>query len=162
MLRDNEPPFDWHLFASQDVSVAKEGSEKLARSIVGRLRGAGHEAYFAGGCVRDRLLGISPPVGDYDIATSARPEEVQRLFPRTVAVGAQFGVILVVDGDVSVEVATFRADDAYLDGRRPSAVRFTTAREDAERQDFTVNGMFEDPDTGEVFDYVGGREDLAR
>ncbi len=143
-------------------SVATESSEKVARDIVRRLRAAGYEAYFAGGSVRDRLRGIAPPVGDYDVATNARPDEVQRLFPRTVAVGAQFGVILVVEGDVSIEVATFRADDAYVDGRHPTSVRFTTARQDAERRDFTINGMFEDPETGEVFDFVGGRADLER
>ena len=136
-------------------------AESVARSIVERLRGEGHEAYFAGGCVRDHLLG-RPPAGDFDVATSARPEEVQRLFPHTVAVGAQFGVILVVDGDENVEVATFRADDAYVDGRHPVAVRYTTAEEDAARRDFTVNGMFADPFTWEVKDYVGGREDLER
>ncbi len=143
-------------------SVATESSDRVARDILRRLRAAGYEAYFAGGSVRDRLLGIAPPVGDYDVATNARPDEVQRLFPRTVAVGAQFGVILVVEGDVSIEVATFRADDAYVDGRHPTSVRFTTARQDAERRDFTINGMFEDPETGEVFDFVGGRADLER
>ncbi|MGH7898428.1 MAG: CCA tRNA nucleotidyltransferase [Candidatus Binatia bacterium] len=137
-------------------------SEALARRIVERLRAAGHEAYFAGGCVRDRLLGLAEPTGDFDVATSARPDEVQRLFPRTVAVGAQFGVILVVDGDSQVEVATFRADDAYLDGRHPVAVRFTTPEEDARRRDFTINGMFADPFSGEIKDFVGGREDLER
>ena len=137
-------------------------SEALAKRIVERLRSAGHEAYFAGGCVRDRLLGLAEPTGDFDVATSARPEEVQRLFRHTVAVGAQFGVILVVEGDTRVEVATFRADDAYVDGRHPTAVRFTTAEEDAERRDFTINGMFADPFTGEIKDYVGGREDLER
>ncbi|MBI2963716.1 MAG: CCA tRNA nucleotidyltransferase, partial [Deltaproteobacteria bacterium] len=122
---------------------------------------AGHVAYFAGGCVRDHLLG-RPPVGDFDVATSARPEAVQRLFPRTVAVGAQFGVILVLHDDVRVEVATFRADEAYVDGRHPVAVRFTTPEEDAARRDFTINGMFADPFTWQVHDFVGGREDLAR
>ena len=136
-------------------------AETVARDIVRRLRDRGHVAYFAGGSVRDHLLGISPR-GDFDVATSARPEEVQRLFPRTVAVGAQFGVILVVENDVRVEVATFRADDAYVDGRHPVGVRYTTAEEDAARRDFTVNGMFADPFTWEVKDYVGGRADLAR
>src|SRR5437762_5685317 len=136
--------------------------ESVARGIIDRLRDHGHQAYLAGGCVRDRLLGLSRPVGDFDVATSARPEEVQRLFAHTIAVGAQFGVMLVVEGDVRVEVATFRADEAYLDGRHPSSVRFTTPEEDAARRDFTINGMFEDPVTGEVLDFVGGRRDLER
>jgi poly(A) polymerase len=137
-------------------------SERVARAIIERLCDHGHQAYLAGGCVRDRLLGLARPVGDFDVATSARPEEVQRLFAHTVAVGAQFGVILVVDGDVRVEVATFRADEAYVDGRHPSSVRFTTPEEDAARRDFTINGMFEDARTGEVLDFVGGRRDLER
>ncbi len=136
-------------------------AEPAARAVVERLRGAGYVAYFAGGCVRDHLLG-RPLAGDFDVATSARPEAVQRLFPRTVAVGAQFGVILVLQDEVRVEVATFRADDAYVDGRHPVAVRFTTAEEDAVRRDFTINGMFADPFTWEIHDFVGGREDLAR
>ncbi len=136
--------------------------EGVARGIVARLRDRGHQAYLAGGCVRDRLLGLARPAGDFDVATSARPEEVERLFGHTIAVGAQFGVILVVEGDVRVEVATFRADDAYVDGRHPSSIRFTTPEEDAARRDFTINGMFEDPVTGEVLDFVGGRRDLER
>ena len=135
-------------------------AERVARDVVARLQSAGHVAYFAGGSVRDRLLGLEPH-GDFDVATSARPDEVQRLFARTVAVGAQFGVILVVDRDTRVEVATFRADDAYVDGRHPVSVRFTTPEEDAARRDFTINGMFADPFTGEIFDFVGGRDDLA-
>jgi poly(A) polymerase len=137
-------------------------AEGVARGIIERLRDHGHQAYLAGGCVRDRLLGLARPVGDFDVATSARPEEVQRLFAHTIAVGAQFGVILVVEGDVRVEVATFRADEAYVDGRHPSSVRFTTPEEDAARRDFTINGMFEDVRTGEVLDFVGGRRDLER
>ncbi len=133
----------------------------LATSIVARLREHGHVAYFAGGSVRDHLLGLDED-HDVDVATSARPEAVQALFPHTVAVGAQFGVILVVDGDARVEVATFRADDAYVDGRHPTAVRYTTPEEDAARRDFTINGMFADPETWEIHDFVGGREDLAR
>jgi poly(A) polymerase len=106
------------------------------------------------------LLGVEAK--DYDIATSARPEEVQRLFPRTVAVGAHFGVICVLDHGHQFEVATFRSDGAYVDGRHPDAVTFSTPREDAERRDFTVNGMFYDPVAGEVIDYVEGRADLER
>jgi poly(A) polymerase len=132
--------------------------ESTARSIVGRLREAGHAAYFAGGCVRDMLLGKTPQ--DFDIATDAHPEEVQSLFPRTVAVGAQFGVILVVEGGGEYEVATFRADGVYLDGRRPRDVTFTTAEGDARRRDFTVNGLFFDPEKNAVLDFVDGRRDL--
>jgi poly(A) polymerase len=142
--------------------VVAARAKEVAIDIVRRLRAAGHVAVLAGGCVRDRLLGLEDPRGDYDVATSARPEEVQRLFPRTVAVGAQFGVVRVVQDGVEVEVATFRSDESYVDGRHPVSVRFTTAREDAERRDFTINGMFYDPISDRVLDYVGGREDLER
>ena len=131
---------------------------RVAADIVRRLRAAGHEAYLAGGCVRDRLLGREPQ--DYDVATSAPPEAVQGLFPRTVPVGVQFGVILVVDRGGRFEVATFRSDDAYVDGRRPRAVHFGSAREDACRRDFTINALFEDPLSGEIHDFVGGVADL--
>ena len=130
----------------------------LAAGIVRRLRDAGHEAYFAGGCVRDQLLGREPL--DYDVATSAPPEAVQALFPRTVAVGAQFGVILVLERGVPFEVATFRADDAYVDGRRPTSVRFTTAEEDARRRDFTINALLFDPIESRIVDFVDGQADL--
>jgi poly(A) polymerase len=130
----------------------------LATGIVRRLREAGHETYFAGGCVRDQLLGREPH--DFDVATSAPPDVVQRLFPRTVPVGVQFGVILVLVDDARVEVATFRSDDAYVDGRRPTRVHFGSAREDAERRDFTINGLFLDPLGGRVVDFVGGQADL--
>lgn len=133
--------------------------QKIAVSIVKRLVEAGHQAVFAGGCVRDHLMGKEPK--DYDIATSARPEEVQRLFPKTFAVGAHFGVILVREGEHSFEIATFRSDGEYTDGRRPESVSFTTAEQDAHRRDFTVNGLFYDPIKNEVLDYVGGRDDLA-
>ena len=132
--------------------------ETAAREIVRRLRAAGHEALFAGGCVRDVLLGKTPH--DFDIATSAHPDEVRRLFARTVAVGARFGVILVVENGCEFQVATFRSDGAYLDGRHPSGVTFTTAEGDARRRDFTVNGLFFDPAAEQVIDFVGGREDL--
>lgn len=133
--------------------------ESTARRIVQRLTEAGHEAYFAGGCVRDVLLGKVPH--DFDIATSARPEQVQALFPRTIPVGAQFGVIIVVEGGQEYQVATFRSDGDYLDGRRPEHVTFTTAQGDAQRRDFTVNGLFFDPLKNEVLDFVEGRRDLA-
>jgi poly(A) polymerase len=130
----------------------------LATSIVRRLREAGHVAYFAGGCVRDRLLGRTPE--DYDVATSAAPETVRTLFARTVPVGMQFGVMLVLLGDERFEVATFRADDAYVDGRRPTTVHFGTAHDDAQRRDFTINAMYWDPVTDEIIDLVGGGDDL--
>src|SRR5688572_24859254 len=129
-----------------------------ALAVVQRLRGAGHVAYFAGGCVRDLLLGLEPK--DYDVATDAPPDRVRELFKRTQAVGQAFGVILVRVGRSQVEVATFRAEGEYLDGRRPSEVRFTTAEEDARRRDFTINGLFLDPLTDQVIDYVGGQADL--
>jgi tRNA nucleotidyltransferase/poly(A) polymerase len=132
--------------------------ETVARQIVARLREAGHEAYYAGGCVRDRLLGKE--AHDIDIATSAKPEEVQALFPRTVAVGAQFGVIVVLVEGGEFQVATFRADGDYLDGRHPTGVTFTTAEGDAQRRDFTINGLFYDPVEERVIDFVGGCRDL--
>jgi poly(A) polymerase len=173
---------DWALQGSRGLAVA--------RKVAARLREAGFAAYFAGGCVRDLLLGRAP--NDFDVATSARPAEVVRLFAgsgfRTMEVGAHFGVILVVadvEGErVEVEVATFRHDGVYLDGRRPEAVRFSIdPREDVVRRDFTINGMLLDPGPieeqllqhrkhggtatevtvpeGAVLDYVGGRKDLA-
>jgi putative nucleotidyltransferase with HDIG domain len=132
---------------------------KDAEQIVTRLREAGHVAYFAGGCVRDELLGRTPK--DYDVATSASPETVQSLFSHTVPVGVQFGVIIVMTEDRQTEVATFRADGVYIDGRRPEGVVFTTAEKDAARRDFTMNGLFLDPTNGEVIDYVGGRKDIT-
>src|SRR6186713_1778808 len=132
--------------------------EATAREIVARLRERGHVAYFAGGCVRDLVRGQTPK--DIDIATDARPETVQQLFPRTYAVGAHFGVIVVLQGGLQFEVATFRSDGAYIDGRRPTEVTFATAEEDAARRDFTINGMFFDPEAEQVIDYVGGRGDL--
>jgi len=129
-----------------------------ARNIVARLRESGHMAYFAGGCVRDLLRDETPK--DIDIATDARPGAVQQIFPRTYAVGAHFGVIVVLENEYQFEVATFRSDGAYLDGRRPVEVHFATAQEDAARRDFTINGMFFDPAADEVIDFVGGRADL--
>jgi len=139
-----------------------EASRQFAVEIVRQLQQAGYVAYWAGGCVRDILLGKTPK--DYDVATDARPESVRELFGhrRTHGVGAAFGVILIRGPKqaADIEVATFRAEGPYLDGRRPSKVVFCTAEEDALRRDFTINGMFLDPLTDQVFDYVGGREDL--
>jgi tRNA nucleotidyltransferase/poly(A) polymerase len=133
--------------------------EDAARKVAARLRENDHIAYFAGGCVRDMVRGLAPK--DYDIATDARPEAVQRLFPRTYAVGAQFGVIIVLEDNFQFEVATFRSDEAYIDGRHPSAVHFSSPKEDARRRDFTINGMFYDPVAEEAIDFVGGRADIA-
>ncbi len=130
-----------------------------ALAVLKRLRDSGHIAYFAGGCVRDSLLGLEP--ADWDVATDAPPQRVRSLFPATQAVGAAFGVILVRSGKSTVEVATFRSDGTYEDGRRPSSVTFTTAEEDARRRDFTINGLFLDPIEDRVIDFVGGRDDLA-
>ncbi|MEN1678758.1 MAG: CCA tRNA nucleotidyltransferase [Planctomycetota bacterium] len=137
--------------------------ELIARAVVEQLRGAGHEALYAGGCVRDRLLGREPK--DYDVATSATPDQVREVFGkrRTLAVGAAFGVIAVLTGrkgDDPIEVATFRSDADYTDGRRPDRVEFTTAEHDAQRRDFTVNGLFFDPIEQRVIDYVGGEADM--
>jgi poly(A) polymerase len=135
-------------------------------SIVRTLRDRGHQAYLVGGCVRDLLLGRQP--ADYDVATDATPDEVMRIFPQTYAVGAQFGVVLVpVDqshtksDEKIIEVATFRSDVSYSDGRHPDAVRFSKSpQEDVQRRDFTINGLLLDPLTSEVLDFVGGRKDL--
>ncbi|PIP09139.1 MAG: hypothetical protein COX51_00320, partial [Syntrophobacteraceae bacterium CG23_combo_of_CG06-09_8_20_14_all_50_8] len=121
------------------------------RSILSRLKAAGHEARLVGGCVRDLIRGVPP--GDYDIVTSALPDEVCRLFPRTVPVGISFGVVLVIESGQKYEVATFRTEDSYLDGRRPSHVVFATAEEDIRRRDFTINGLLLDPEAGRIIDY---------
>ncbi len=134
-------------------------AKDLAHQIVATLRGKGHEAYWAGGCVRDALLGREP--SDYDVATGALPAEIQKYFPNSRAVGAQFGVILVREEEAEVAVATFRLDHDYLDGRRPASVSFTrSAQEDVRRRDFTINGLLFDPLEDRVLDFVEGRRDL--
>lgn len=130
-----------------------------ALRVVQQLQGRGFVALFAGGCVRDMLMGRDPH--DYDVATSARPADVTGLFRRTAQVGAKFGVVLVRVGQHSIEVATFRTDGAYSDGRRPDTVVFTTPEEDARRRDFTINGMFFDPVADAVIDHVDGQGDLT-
>lgn len=152
------------------MSSRPKNEREFAVQVVRTLRDAGHEALFAGGCVRDELLGVEPK--DFDVATSARPEQVQALFPRTIAVGAAFGVIEILGPrPFRIQVATFRADrydvepppddgQKRVEGRHPPAVVFCTAEEDAKRRDFTINGMFSDPIEGRVIDYVGGRADL--
>ena len=132
--------------------------KSAAELIVRRLTDGGHEAVFAGGCVRDMLLEVDPK--DYDVATSAHPDEVLALFPDGNTVGAHFGVILVRDHGHHIEIATFRTDGDYRDGRRPESVEFATAEEDAQRRDFSINGMFFDPVSEQVIDLVGGRADL--
>jgi poly(A) polymerase len=139
-------------------------ARSLAERICRTLREAGHQAYLVGGCVRDILLGREP--ADYDVATDATPDLVQQLFPHSLAVGAQFGVIVVSENSgakepVQVEVATFRSDIGYSDGRHPDRVVYaSSAQEDVKRRDFTINALLLDPETGEVLDFVGGREDL--
>lgn len=133
-------------------------ARKAAVSVVKRLRRAGYDALFAGGCVRDLLMKREP--SDFDVATSAPPEKVMDLFDRTVPVGISFGVVLVLKGDIKIEVATFRADGAYLDGRRPESVTFCDASGDAIRRDFTINAMFYDPLDDQLMDHVGGRRDI--
>lgn len=139
-----------------------EASRHFATEVVRRLLNAGFQALWAGGCVRDLLLKLPPT--DYDIATDATPDQVMDLFPyRTIAVGKQFGVVRVRDAHsagAEVEVATFRSDGAYIDGRHPESVTFSSPKLDAERRDFTINGMFMDPFSGEIIDYVGGQTDL--
>lgn len=145
---------------SSRVRVPRTAEYRDAVGIVRTLRGAGHEAYLVGGCVRDLVRGVPPK--DYDVATSATPEVVQRLFFKTVPVGIQFGVILVLVGDATYEVATFRTDIGSRDGRHPERVVFSTAQEDARRRDFTINGLFWDPIAKQVLDVVEGQADLAR
>ena len=144
--------------------MAVHTAHEAAVEIVAHLRAQGHQAWFVGGCVRDLLMGSAPK--DFDVATSALPGQVLTLFPRTFAVGAHFGVVLVCTHDsagkeILTEVATFRSDGSYSDGRHPDAVRFSqSAEEDVKRRDFTINGMLLDPENGEVLDLVGGRQDL--
>jgi len=136
-------------------------SEELARATVLRLRAAGHQAYLVGGCVRDLVLGCQP--SDFDVATDARPDRVTELFERSEQVGAHFGVVLVRENSSQVEVATFRSDSSYSDGRRPDQVHFETdPRQDVLRRDFTINALLLDPETNQVLDFVGGQDDLRR
>jgi putative nucleotidyltransferase with HDIG domain len=138
--------------------------EKTAIQIVKTFQDAGYEAYFAGGSVRDLLMGHNPK--DYDIATGARPDEIEKLIDKmpeetkTIPIGKRFGVILGIVNGHHFEIATFRSDSSYSDGRRPDAVLFTTAKEDARRRDFTINGLFYDPIAKKVHDFVGGQEDI--
>lgn len=139
-------------------------AREFAKQVVTKLRAAGYESLWAGGCVRDQLLGLEPK--DYDVATNALPDQIRDVFGkrRTLPIGAAFGVITVLGPRTAgqIEVATFRRDAAYSDGRHPDSVAFSNAKEDACRRDFTINGLFYDPLSNEIIDYVGGKEDLAR
>jgi poly(A) polymerase len=136
-------------------------SEALARAVIAKLRGAGYQAYLVGGSVRDLLLGAKPK--DFDVSTDAHPERIMELFPKSGQVGAHFGVVLVRDELAQVEVATFRSDHDYADGRRPASVHFESdPRQDVLRRDFTINGLMMEAGTGNVLDYVGGRADVER
>lgn len=141
------------------VNLPQEPGFLGARYVVDTLRRAGHESWIVGGAVRDMVMGLSPE--EFDIATSATPEAVMKLFRRTVPVGVRFGVVRVLERNQEYEVATFRADGGYSDGRRPDAVRFTNLEEDVSRRDFTMNGLALDPGTGDVTDLVGGLADIA-
>ena len=150
---------------SLDLTLPDSPQKSFALDVVRRLKDAGYQAMWAGGCIRDALLHITPK--DFDVATSARPEQVVDLFGKrwTIGVGAAFGVIMVLGKEKShgqVEVATFRSDGKYSDGRRPDTVEVCSAEQDAQRRDFTINGMFYDPVEEVVVDYVGGQQDLHR
>ncbi len=134
--------------------------EKKAVNIFNQLKKAGFEAYFAGGAVRDELMGIA--ASDIDIATSAKPEEIKKLFPNSFDRGKQFGVMASVESNCEFEIATFRSDIGILDHRHPKEIKFTNAEEDAKRRDFTINALFYDPEKSEIIDYVGGVEDLEK
>jgi len=138
-------------------------TESIAKSIVLKLHNLGFEAYFAGGFVRDMILGF--PAGnspDIDIATNARPEDIVKIFKNTKEVGVSFGVVLVIEHGIAFDVATFRNDGQYINGRQPESVSFSTAKEDALRRDFTINGMFYNPVSKTIIDFVGGQEDLRK
>jgi poly(A) polymerase len=134
--------------------------EETATQIVRKLRNLNYETYFAGGCVRDKIMNREPK--DFDIATSATPREISALFPHTIPVGIAFGVVVVVEKGLQYEVATFRDDEGYSDGRHPDKIRFASALEDAKRRDFTLNGMFYDPIDDKIIDYVEGQNDIAQ
>jgi len=136
------------------------GSRHIAAAIVKKLQEAGYIAYFAGGWVRDFIL--QKPSDDIDIASSATVEEIQRLFPKTIPVGVAFGIVIVVQDGHQFEIASFRKDRGYVDGRRPVGIDPATPEEDAQRRDFTINGMFYDPVQDKIFDFVDGIKDLKK
>ncbi|MCX5831797.1 MAG: CCA tRNA nucleotidyltransferase [Deltaproteobacteria bacterium] len=143
-----------------DLSVDVSSLPESARLVLDRLKSAGHEAYLVGGCVRDLIRGVPP--GDYDIVTSAVPDAVMAIFPHTIPVGMSFGVVLVIEQGKKYEVAAFRREDGYVDGRRPTSVSPASAEEDVRRRDFTINGLLLDHETGRLLDYVGGMADIER
>lgn len=143
--------------SATDFENHKQWSD--VKAVCARLRKAGFQALLAGGCVRDLLMGREP--NDFDVATDATPDQIEALFDRAIAVGKAFGVIILPFDDFQIEVATFREDLEYKDGRRPEGVKFSNAKADAQRRDFTVNALFLDPETNEVVDYVAGRKDIA-
>jgi poly(A) polymerase len=143
---------------NRQLTLPESPKARIAADIARRLADAGHETYLVGGCVRSLLLGEEPK--DYDIATAAHPEDVQRLFAKTIPIGVAFGVVIVVEEGLHTEVATFRADGRYLDRRRPDSVTFADAQADAARRDFTVNALYLNPQSGEVLDWVGGLTDI--
>lgn len=147
-------------YTIQNMGNKSNGLHETAVLIVQKLTNNGFEAYFVGGCVRDIVLGLEPK--DYDIATSAKPDEIIKLFPKTVGVGKAFGVITVIIDGLSFEVATFRSESGYSDGRRPTTITFTSAKEDVLRRDFTINGLLLDPQTNKIIDYVDGEADIKR
>ena len=143
-----------------DLPVNLSALPESARLILNRLKSSGYEAYLVGGCVRDLIRGVSPE--DYDIVTSAAPDTVRAMFPHTIPVGISFGVLLVIEQGKKYEVATFRTEDGYVDGRRPTRVEPASAEEDVRRRDFTINGLLLDHETGRLLDYVGGCADIER
>ena len=149
-----------HFQKSLRLASSALSMKTSAIQIIQKLRQSGHEALLAGGCVRDLLLGREPK--DYDVATSATPDQVVALFPSALTVGAHFGVVVVRQNHEQIEVATFRTDGSYKDGRHPESVTFSTAEQDAQRRDFTVNGLFRDPIENRVIDYVGGQADMEK
>ena len=134
--------------------------KKHAQIVAETLQANGHEAFYAGGCVRDLLLNKKPK--DYDIATSALPDEIEELFDKTNNIGKKYGTIIVKINGSSIEVTTFRSDENYVDGRHPKDIVFCSAKIDAHRRDFTINGLFMNPNTFEIIDYVGGQKDLKK
>jgi len=141
-----------------DNGFVNPSPRETAAEIVAKLQQAGFDTFWVGGCVRDFLLGREPQ--DFDVATDAKPEQVEKLFCKTIPVGKKFGVIIVVEGEQQFQVATFRAEADYQDGRRPEKIEFANAEADASRRDFTVNGLFYDPLTQKIYDWVGGEKDL--
>jgi len=150
----------WQFARKSEIvgAMSSTANRTAAGKIAAKLQAAGFAAFWVGGCVRDFLLGREPQ--DFDIATDAKPEQVENLFPKTIPVGRKFGVIIVIEGGMQFQVATFRAEADYQDGRRPEKVEFANAEADASRRDFTVNGLFYDPVSEQIFDWVGGEKDL--